>query len=200
MSYPAMPGKEGSSFDGFEFNEAFFEVFFKRNFTNLCVYCQVRFGFDTAQAKEVVHTGFIKLWEARQQLTAGASPKAYLYKIINNASLDILKHEKVKQRYAQFVLQTTPEGDYQRRFDDADMKQLRTAIDEAIASLPEQMRRVFLLSRFKGLKYEQIAAELGISVKTVETQMSKALARLREKLAGYLPIIILLVLNPFINP
>jgi RNA polymerase sigma-70 factor (ECF subfamily) len=196
---PTSPGKEESSVDGIEFNDDFFEVFFKKHFLNLCAYCQVRFGFDTDLAKEVVHTGFIKLWEARQNLATGVSPKAYLYKIINNTSLDILKHEKVKRQHAQFVLQTTSEGGMPGNFDNTDLKQLRADIDAAIAALPEQMRRVFELSRFEGMKYTEIASELDISVKTVETQMSRALARLREKLSGYLTIFMALVVSLFIN-
>lgn len=59
-------------------------------------------------------------------------------------------------------------------------------IDKAVAELPEQMRRIFELSRYEGLKYNDIANHLNICVKTVETQMSRALVRLRQKLSNYL--------------
>jgi RNA polymerase sigma-70 factor, ECF subfamily len=62
------------------------------------------------------------------------------------------------------------------------------------------MRRIFEMSRFEGLKYAQIAEQLNISVKTVETQMSRALVKLREKLATYLStIIIILILTMLLN-
>jgi RNA polymerase sigma-70 factor (ECF subfamily) len=146
-------------------------------------------------AKEVVHTGFIKLWDARQNLAAGVSPKSYLYKIITNNVLDNLKHGKIRQQYARFVLQSAPDDAAANSFDDLDVKQLQAEINAAIAELPEQMRRVFEMSRFEGLKYGEIAGQLNISVKTVETQMGRALARLREKLSAYLSIIIVLILS-----
>jgi RNA polymerase sigma-70 factor, ECF subfamily len=66
--------------------------------------------------------------------------------------------------------------------------------------LPEQMRRIFEMSRFEGLKYAQIAEQLNISVKTVETQISRALGKLREKLSAYLSsIIIILILTILLN-
>ena len=96
---------EGASADDLQFDEANFGEFFKKHFLSLCAYCQFKYGLDLDMAKEVVHTGFIKLWDARQNLTPGVSPKSYLYKIITNNILDILKHRKITQRHIQFVLQ-----------------------------------------------------------------------------------------------
>jgi RNA polymerase sigma-70 factor (ECF subfamily) len=192
--------REGASFDDLLFDDVSFEEFFKKHFLSLCAYCQFKFGLDLQMAKEVVHTGFIKLWDARQHLAAGVSPKSYLYKIITNNVLDILKHQKVRQQYVQFILQSVPEASDAESFDQVDVKQLQADIDAAIAGLPEQMRRIFEMSRFEGLKYAQIAEQLSISVKTVETQISRALLKLREKLAAYLSsIIIILILTILLN-
>jgi RNA polymerase sigma-70 factor (ECF subfamily) len=190
---------EGASFDKLQFDDASFEDFFKKHFLSLCAYCQFRFGLDLDMAKEVVHTGFIKLWDARQNLASGVSPKSYLYKIITNNVLDNLKHGKIRQQYARFVLQSVPEDAATNSFDDLDVKQLQAEINAAIAELPEQMRKVFEMSRFGGLKYGEIAEQLNISVKTVETQMSRALARLREKLSGWLSFVIILILSILLN-
>jgi RNA polymerase sigma-70 factor (ECF subfamily) len=190
---------EGASFDKLQFDDASFEDFFKKHFLSLCAYCQFRFGLDLDMAKEVVHTGFIKLWDARQNLASGVSPKSYLYKIITNNVLDNLKHGKIRQQYARFVLQSVPENAATNSFDDLDVKQLQAEINAAIAELPEQMRKVFEMSRFGGLKYGEIAEQLNISVKTVETQMSRALARLREKLSGWLSFVIILILSILLN-
>jgi len=168
------------------FDEAAFEVFFKKNFIPLCAFCQFKFGFDLDLAKEVVHTGFIKLWETRENLSAGVSIKNYLYKIIVNNSLDIIKHEKVKEKYEKYFLQNVSEADVRKDFGSTDFKKLSADIDKAINDLPEEMRKIFLLSRYEELKYAVIAEQLGISVKTVETQMSRALLKLREKLSHYL--------------
>jgi RNA polymerase sigma-70 factor (ECF subfamily) len=190
---------EGALFSDWRFDDVSFEDFFKKHFTSLCAYCQFRFGLDLDMAKEVVHTGFIKLWDARQNLVTGVSPKSYLYKIITNNVLDNLKHGKIRQQYARFVLQSAPEDAAANSFDDLDVKQLQAEINAAIAELPEQMRRIFEMSRFEGLKYGEIAAQLEISVKTVETQMGRALARLRERLSAYLSIIIILILSVLLN-
>ena len=186
--------REGTSFGDLQFDDASFEEFFKKHFLSLCAFCQFKYGLDLDMAKEVVHTGFIKLWDARQHLTRDVSPKSYLYKIITNNVLDILKHQKVRQQYVQFVLQSVPEGTDAEAFDKVDVKRLQADIDAAIAALPEQMRRIFEMSRFEGLKYTQIAGQLNISVKTVETQISRALIKLREKLSSYLSCIIIIVI------
>lgn len=187
---------EGASFDELRFDDASFEDFFKKHFLSLCAFCQFRFGLDLDMAKEVVHAGFIKLWDARKNLAPGLSPKSYLYKIITNNVLDSLKHGKIRQQYVQFIIQSTSELTPTTSFDDLSVKQLQADINGAIAELPGQMRRVFELSRFEGLKYNEIAEQLNISVKTVETQMSRALAKLREKLSAYLScLIIALILS-----
>jgi RNA polymerase sigma-70 factor (ECF subfamily) len=184
---------EGASADDLRFDDANFGEFFKKHFLSLCAYCQFKYGLDLDMAKEVVHTGFIKLWDARQNLTPGVSPKSYLYKIITNNILDILKHRKVTQQHVQFVLQTDSEDAVTYSFDDVYVKQLQADIQTAVNELPEQMRRIFEMSRFEGLKYAQIAEQLHISIKTVETQIGRALVKLREKLATYLSCFIILL-------
>ena len=66
-------------------------------------------------------------------------------------------------------------------------EEIEAAVRAAVASLPERCREVFELSRGQGLKYAEIAGAMGISVKTVEAQMGKALRTLRERLAAWLP-------------
>jgi len=200
-SYPPENNREGDAPDDrWKFDDASFEVFFKKHFLPLCAYCQFRFGLNLDEAKELVHTGFIKLWDAREHLDITVSPKSYLYKIITNNILDNIKHQKVRQQYVQFIVQSVPEASAPNGFDNIDVKQLQADIDAAIAGLPEQMRRIFEMSRFEGLKYGEIAGRLNISVKTVETQISRALAKLREKLSSYLSfLIILLVFNLFFS-
>lgn len=188
----------GISFNDLKTDDAAFEAFFRKQYAPLCAYCQYKFGFDLDLTTEIVHTAFVKLWEGRQNLSGELSPITWLQRTITNSSLDILRHEKVKQQHARFVQQTTAEGNVPHSADSIDYKQLHADIDTAIAEMPEQMQRIFILSRFEGLKYAEIAAQLNISVKTVETQMSRALAKLRKKLAGYLTVLfILLIVSVF---
>jgi RNA polymerase sigma-70 factor, ECF subfamily len=185
--------REGASANEWQYDDVAFEVFFKQHFLPLCAYCQFKFGLDLQMAKEMVHTGFIKLWDARHNLAPGVSPKSYLYRIITNNILDTIKHQKIRQRYVQFILQSVPEETGTNGFDNVDLKKLQADIDVAIAELPEQMRRIFEMSRFEGLKYSEIAGQLNISVKTVETQIGRALAKLREKLSSYLSFLLILL-------
>lgn len=174
------------SFNAVMFDDAAFEIFFKKHFAVLCAYCQYKFNFDLDLAKDTVHTGFIKLWESRQTISPELSIKAYLYKIITNISLDILKRDKVKRKHVKYLQEHSSESTAANDYNGVDFKQLGDDIERAVSELPEQMRRIFQLCKFEEMKYAEIAHQLGISIKTVETQMSRALVKLRQKLSKYL--------------
>lgn len=171
-----------------------FEVLFKEYFTPLCAYCQYKFDFDPDTSKEIVHNGFIKLWASRQTLLTGLPVKTYLYTIVTNLCLDTLRHEKVKRKFALFLKQEFSATLFDEGFNKYDMELLKADIDKALSELPQQMLRIFEMSRYEGLKYAEISQRLNISVKTVETQMSRALVKLREKLARYLTALFLFIL------
>lgn len=192
---PAFEDKncENLSANDLRLDDKAFEAFFKANFIPHCTYCQFRFGFDLDLAKETVHTAFIKLWEIRNTLSNEVPVKTYLQKMVTNKALDILRHDKVKTGYIK--LSGGKEDTVSANsFESIDFKELLQMVNSAIEDMPEQMRMVFELSRFEGLKYSQIAARLNISSKTVETQMSRALAKLRHRLSGYLTTLIILIL------
>jgi RNA polymerase sigma-70 factor (ECF subfamily) len=75
------------------------------------------------------------------------------------------------------------------------MRELKEKIQAAMNELPEQCRTIFQMSRFEGMKYQEIADEMGLSVKTVENQMGKALKLMRIKLVEFLPLVILSLLT-----
>ncbi len=168
-------------------DEESFKIYFKNNFKSLCYYCHLKFGLDIEEAKEAVHVSFIKLWENREKFPAGVLAGAYLQKIITNTYLDVLKHEKVKLKYKTFILKNGSETTVNSGPNDVDYKELSAEINKAVDELPEHMRKIFKLNRYEGLKHAEISSQLGISPKTVETQMSRALFRLKQKLSGYLP-------------
>ncbi len=139
------------------------------------------------EAEEVVQGVFFKVWERRGQLEVTVSLKAYLYRAVHNASLNHLKHQKVRQEYANHVKAMEEEG-----MEDPGMEltELQRDVTYAIEELPEKCREVFKLNRFEGLKYREVADLLGISEKTVENQMGKALKLLRDRLSHYLRVIL----------
>lgn len=182
------PGVEALNAD----TTAVFEKVFKEHFKGLHSYAFTIIK-DDADAEEIVQNVFFKLWERREQMAELQSVNAYLYRAVYNESLNYLKHQKVKMAYQSHTMHSNQQAS--NPADSASLKELEAKIQTAMNDLPEQCRTVFQLSRFEELKYREIADRLGISVKTVENQMGKALKVLRTKLAEYLPVIWLLLIN-----
>jgi RNA polymerase sigma-70 factor (ECF subfamily) len=104
-----------------------------------------------------------------------------------------MKHEQVKAAYQQYT--ATQMNHSNNAGEHIRLKELQQRIDTALKDLPEQCRTIFQMSRFEELKYAEIASKLGLSIKTVENQMGKALKLMRVQLADYLPTILILLLN-----
>jgi RNA polymerase sigma-70 factor (ECF subfamily) len=134
---------------------------------------------DRDDARDAVQAVFLKTWQQKETVDVQKSPGAYLYTAVYNYCLNIKRHEKVKKEYIAgndigMVVETDLLIDKER------MRQ----ITDAITSLPPRCRLIFSKSRFEEKKYAEIAAELGLSVKTIEVQMGKALKILRKKILG----------------
>ena len=148
---------------------------------NIMVLYAARFMDTREEAEEIVQDVFVKFWEKCESLSPDSSIKSYLYRSVHNSCLNAIKHEKVKDVYKQHVAQFL-ESSYQDTIEINDPDTLRSRIHQEIDNLPPRCSEIFKLSRFEGLKYQEIADHLKISVKTVEVQMGKALKTLREKL------------------
>ena len=170
-------------------DEASFERVFKTHFKNLHAYaCSIT--KEEAAGEEVVQNVFVKLWERSEALSITGSVAAYLYRAVYNESLNYLKHQKVRTAYGQHVVHTM-KGENEHAGKGLQLKELEGRLAEAMNELPEQCRTIFQLSRFEELRYREIADRLGLSIKTVENQMGKALKILRVKLVDFLPLTIL---------
>lgn len=169
-----------------------FEQVFKEHFKNLHAYaCSIL--KDEDEAEEMVQNVFYKLWEKKEKISELQSVPAYLYRAVHNECMNYVKHEKVKMAYeAHAVHHGSISG---QATDTATARELEQRIGDALASLPEQCRTIFQMSRFEELKYREIADKLGLSVKTVENQMGKALKILRTKLADYISVVWLLLIT-----
>jgi RNA polymerase sigma-70 factor, ECF subfamily len=170
-------------------NESAFEMIFRTYYQPLCRYAY-SFLQDKEEAEEVVQSAFITIWEKRTTLSIETSFKSYLYRMVRNTCLNVIKHEKVKQQHVAHELAVT-EVAYEAVTHKVQAAELETRISEAMKTLPEQCRLVFQLSRFEELKYQEIADQLNISVKTVENHMGKALKLMREQLKDYLPLFLI---------
>ncbi len=163
-----------------------FELAYRQHFSML-----VGFAFqyveDSDVAEDVVQEVFSNLWNQSDQLEVRTNIKSYLFGAVRNACLNHLRHLKVVESHAQVTMQV--EESDQTTF--MEMDELQKKLEAALDQLPEKRRQIFELSRFEEKKYHEIAEELDISIKTVETQMSRALKVMREVLGSYLMYLIL---------
>ena len=168
-------------------NRQSFERLFRSYYAPLCLFAH-RFIDDPDDCEEVIQSFFLKIWEKRKGIDINTSVKSYLFGSVRNRCLNYIKHQKIKQQYQSNVVQSTSNDDYSSNaFLEIDLIE---KINQCIAALPERRREIFILSREQGLKYREIADNLGISIKTVETQMGHALKELREKLKDYQQLLI----------
>jgi RNA polymerase sigma-70 factor, ECF subfamily len=175
-------------------NEKDFESVFKDHFKALHAYANVLLK-DSAAAEEVVQKVFLKLWERKNQISINTSLKAYLYKSVYHESLNHLKHEKVKLKYMNQIHVDQNQISEGVQEMEGQEKELQKCLQKALNLLPEKCRAVFHLSRFEEMKYQEIAEQLQISIKTVETHMGKALKILRRELAEFLPVVLILFIS-----
>lgn len=171
-------------------DEEVLESLFRSYFIPLC---QFATGYlkDTPMSREIVQEVFVNLWEKRDSIDLSRSVRSYLFTSVRNRCLNHLRNTR-KFSSELLNLEDHPVEISGGDHDILVTEELSLKIDQAINELPEKCRQVFLLNRTQHLKYQQVADHLGISVKTVETQMSKALNHLRLRLSEYLTIIFLL--------
>jgi len=143
---------------------------------------------DLDEAKTIVHEVFITVWEKFGTLPADTNFRSYFYTSVRNRSLNYIRDRK-----KHVTIDSVPEPPAADNNTALEADELEKEIEVGIAMLPDKCRMVFELNRMEGLKYAQIADKMGISVKTVEAQMSKALSHLREHLKEFLTLIFLML-------
>jgi RNA polymerase sigma-70 factor (ECF subfamily) len=111
---------------------------------------------------------------------------------VHNDSLNYISHLKTRGKYSDYLTHSG-EGKAADAAHRAELNELAQHLSVALNELPEQCRTIFQMSRFEELKYKEIADKLGISIKTVENQMGKALRLLRLKLSDFLPLLLWLL-------
>ncbi|MEJ2880780.1 RNA polymerase sigma-70 factor [Pedobacter sp. GR22-6] len=171
------------------YDDQAFEQLFKAHYRGLHAYANTILRDDDL-AEEMVQGMFLKFWEKRELLNIQSSIKAYLYRSVYNDSMNYLKHQKIKTKYQDFTLHSM-DTSHEPASAKVELSQLEMKLKEALNELPEHCRTIFQMSRFEELKYREIAAQLGLSIKTVENQMGKALRILRLKLADYVTLLAL---------
>ena len=165
-----------------------FECIFRFHFQPLwefaCYYLQ-----DREIAENIVQDVFLYLWQHKKKLKIDMDLKAYLYAAVKNKSLNQKRHRKVVKELAKLHVWLP---------DSIEMPDVRVhrmeiekAVEKAIQELPAKRRMVFCMHRFEKLTYKEIAKIQGISTKTVETQMKRALLFLEKRLSHFLSCFLL---------
>ncbi len=161
----------------------------------MCFFAQ-KYVKDFEAAKEIVQDAFLSLWEKRETIDMDRPVKAYLTMIIHNKCTNYLRDNRKFDKNILQIENLTEVPEYESA-DSMVEEELKEKIDSAIEELPEKCKQIFVMNRYENLKYQQIADQLQISVKTVETQMSKALQHMRIRLAEYLAVIVAMAIWVF---
>lgn len=176
-------------------SDSAYEYLYEHYYRMLCTFAfeHVR---DTFVGEMIVSDVIFAIWKNRKSLEIHSSLRNYLIKSVRNRSLNYLA-QSVRQ-------QALPDDsdkniETERLYDENNSenpltqlieKELETKINDSIEALPEQTRRIFCMSRFDNMKYQEIALQAGVSVDVVKYHIKVALARLREALKDYLLLLI----------
>lgn len=136
-------------------------------------------------AREIVQDLFVKLYEKRLSISIDVSVKSYLYRSVYNSCINYLNQRNMHEKHIRnisFEKEKEEDTDPENEIMAVD---LQRKIYEIIENLPAKCRKIFKMNRFEGLKNEEIAQILNLSKRTVETQISKALKILKNKLSDY---------------
>jgi len=173
-----------------------FECIFNAYYRDLVMFAS-KFTHDISTAEEIVQDIFVKLWEDHESIKVNSSFKSYLLKTVQNKCIDWYRHRKIIQKHYESVMSGSSQLTY-----DTDSyllySELQEQIDDALGKLPEEISEVFRMNRYQGLKYHEISDLLGVSVRTIEVRIGKALHMLRNILQEYFPIMTGIIFIPMI--
>jgi RNA polymerase sigma-70 factor (family 1) len=163
-----------------------FDELFLRYHDNLLAFA-MQYTKQMETAEEITSELFVKIWLKRATLSSVLNPEVYLFVMVKNACLNLIRSEK--KRNTLFVApadgQTLDKvSAYQANL--LEEKELLRILDLTVAALPEQRRMIFKLIKEQGMKRHEVAEIFGISIRTVENQLHKALLTLAKDVSAYL--------------
>lgn len=164
-------------------SEEAFDQLFKLFYTFLCqtIYMVIR---DKSVSEDLAQDVLFELWKKKDQININTSLKAYLRRSASNRALNHIRDQKMQ--FSDHELLPELESKQINSLHQMQIEELKEIIQRSIDKLPERCRAVFTLSRYEEKSYKEIAELLGISIKTVENQISKALRVLRNDIGPYI--------------
>jgi len=164
-----------------------FEAFFRAVHEPLVRYAS-RFVPDPS-AEDLVQDAFVRIWEGRERIDPDQSLKAFAYRTVRNLCLNRIRDGKTREKLLAERYDTHPlavDRPDHALAESALAERLRAWIDE----LPERPREALELSRFEGLNHQEIAQAMGVSPRTVNNHLVKALRAIRDRVRGYEPALL----------
>ena len=160
--------------------ESAYRQLFDQYYQKLVVFAY-KYLDDLESARDIVQEFYLYLYESRQSISIQTSLKSYLYSAVKNRCLNQVKHEQVKEKHRNMRRS-------EANVSDPDLEEIMDAVElearvyEIVSKLPEKCRQIYIMSRVDGKRNREIADELNLSIRTVETQISKALKSLKDSL------------------
>lgn len=187
--------RENSSKDLKDFNRLFMD--YKERFIRFAT----SYTRDPSLAEDIAVDSFMYYWENRNTIDTQANPPAYILTTIKHKCLNYLQSVQVRQDVSEKLRQHV-EWELQTRISSLEAcepyqlfsSEIQGIVKKSLSKLPEQTRKIFLLSRRDNLSHKEIAEKIGLSTKSIEFHISKTLRLLREDLKDYLPVITYLYL------
>lgn len=159
------------------------ELLFRRYHQVLCSHA-IRFVYSREVAEDLVSEVFCRFWKTRAFESVTSSYRYYLFRSVRNEAYNYLRLEfKPMESIEAAELKESSRG--QQPDTIAQYEEILNCVEKVVETLPNQCRKIFLMNRFEGKRYQEIADELDISVKTVEVHISKALSTMRRGLKDY---------------
>lgn len=179
-------------------NPATFKDVFALLYPRMKGYCKLFFTSDDL-VDDIIQETFITLWEKRNDIRTDKAIESYIFVMLRNKCLNVLKKQKLENpnidiesldtEQLQYLYQLDFLGKEERSLEE----ELIVAFQKAIDTLPTKMKTVFVMSKLEGRKQKEIAEELDISLKMVEKHMAKAKQHIREKLIHQFPTLLVLI-------
>jgi RNA polymerase sigma-70 factor, ECF subfamily len=158
-----------------------FQLLFENYYSKLCDFV-IGFVRSSDVAEDIVQDLFLKVWERRYGWYPNGSIRSYLFKCARNAAIDYLRNQKLKRTYMCEISIDIADNSSPRPDNQLEIKDINNRLQQLVNEMSERQRTIFVLNRIYKLTYREIADIHGISIKTVETHMARALKIIREKL------------------
>lgn len=164
-----------------------FKIVFERYNAPMINYAK-NFVSDIEQAKDITQDTFVSFWENRKKIKSPDALRSFLFKSLKNNCLNYLKHNAIKEKHKETAIFEIKKLELQysdalnKTFIDYQDTELANQLNKVLKELPDDRRKIFEMSRFDGLKNKEIAEKLNLSVRTVDTQIYRALKQLKDNL------------------